>query len=276
MTVSQSTDRTAASPDADASPAIEATNVHLGYGDEPVVTVDDVSIPRGEITALVGPNGSGKTTLLKGFGGELEPDGGSVLLDGRAVQERAPKDLARELGRLQQEQTAPADLTVESLVAHGRYPHRGVFEDLDLEDERAIDRALDQAEVASLRDRPVGDLSGGQKQLAFLAMVLAQEPAVLLLDEPTTYLDLHNQLRVMEVVRELNRERAVTVCVVLHDLQQAARFADRLVVLQDGHVHARGPPEAVLDEELLASVFGVEADVEDGPVPSITPRGALD
>ena len=275
MADTHSTDWT--TPDsADTRPAIEARNVRLGYGDEPVVTVDAVTIPRGEITALVGPNGSGKTTLLKGFAGELEPDGGQILLDGRSVQGRPPNDLARELGRLQQEQTAPADLSVESLVAHGRYPHRGVFEDLGADDERAIDRALEQAEVASLRDRPVGDLSGGQKQLAFLAMVLAQEPDVLLLDEPTTYLDLHHQLRVMEVVRQLNRERGVTVCVVLHDLQQAARFADRLVVLDDGQVHARGPPGTVLDEDLLASVFGVEATVDDGPVPSVTPRGALD
>jgi iron complex transport system ATP-binding protein len=275
MAETHSTDRQNPEPE-EPRPAIEATNVRLGYGDEPVVAVDAVSIPRGEITALVGPNGSGKTTLLKGFAGDLAPDEGAVLLDGEAVQERPPKELARELGRLQQEQTAPADLTVESLVAHGRYPHRGVFEDLDAEDERAIDRALEQAEVASLRDRPVGDLSGGQKQLAFLAMVLAQEPAVLLLDEPTTYLDLHHQLRVMEVVRQLNREREVTVSVVLHDLQQAARFADRLIVLDDGQVHERGPPGEVLDEGLLASVFGVAATVEDGPVPSINPRGALD
>ncbi|MGM0399555.1 MAG: ABC transporter ATP-binding protein [Halobacteriota archaeon] len=256
--------------------AIHATDLQLGYGDEIVVDLDTLVIPRGEVTALVGPNGSGKSTLLKGFSAELEPEGGSVLLHGRSVHERSPKELAQELGLLDQENSAPGDLTVESLVTHGRYPHRGFLDTLDEADERAIDRAIDLAGVRPLRQEPVSELSGGQKQLAFIAMVLAQETDVLLLDEPTTYLDLHHQLRVMEVVHTLNRDRDATVCVVLHDLQQAARFADYLVALHDGSVYDWGPPSAVVDEQLLGDVFGVDATVTDGAVPRIEPRRALE
>ncbi|MDZ7849443.1 MAG: ABC transporter ATP-binding protein [Halodesulfurarchaeum sp.] len=257
-------------------PAIRVSDLQLGYGEEIVVDLDRLVVPRGEVTALVGPNGSGKSTLLRGFSAELEPEAGSVLLHGRAVQERSPKALARELGLLDQENTAPGDLTVESLVTHGRYPHRRFLSTLEAADRRAIDRAIELAGVEHLREEPVAELSGGQKQLAFVAMVLAQETEVLLLDEPTTYLDLHHQIRVLEVVRQLNRDREVTVCVVLHDLQQAARFADYVVALQDGQVYDWGPPSAVVDEALLAEVFDVEAKVSNGDVPRIEPRRALE
>ncbi|MBS3761138.1 MAG: ABC transporter ATP-binding protein, partial [Halodesulfurarchaeum sp.] len=190
--------------------------------------------------------------------------------------ERPPKELAQELGLLDQENTAPGDLTVESLVTHGRYPHRSFLEGLDAADRQAIDRAMNLAGVAHLREEPVAELSGGQKQLAFIAMVLAQETEVLLLDEPTTHLDLHHQLRVLEVVRTLNRDRDVTVCVVLHDLQQAARFADYVIALHDGAIYDWGPPSTVVDDELLAAVFDVEATVRNGDVPQIEPRRAID
>ncbi|MFW6384414.1 MAG: ABC transporter ATP-binding protein [Halodesulfurarchaeum sp.] len=257
-------------------PAVQVSDLQLGYGEDPVVDVDHLTVPRGDVTALVGPNGSGKSTFLRGIAAELEPDAGTLMLNGRAVQERSPKELARELGLLDQENTAPADLTVESLVTHGRYPHRQFLSTLADDDWRAIDRAIDLAGVAHLREQPVAELSGGQKQLAFLAMALAQETEVLLLDEPTAYLDLHHQIRVLEVVRQLNHDRNVTVCLVLHDLQQAARFADHVVALQDGRVHDWGPPSAVVDETLLAEVFDVEADVSTGDVPRIDPRRALE
>ncbi|MFB6269516.1 MAG: ABC transporter ATP-binding protein [Halobacterium sp.] len=259
--------------------ALFATDLELGYGDHTVVDCDDLVVPEGEVTALVGPNGSGKSTLLKGLSAELAPDAGTVLLRGSRVQERSAKELATELGLLDQENDAPGGLTVEDLVTHGRYPHRGFLDPLDADDEAAIDRAIDMAGVADLRDTPLSDLSGGQKQLAFVAMALAQETDVLLLDEPTTYLDLHHQLRVMETVRSLNQEDDVTVCVVLHDLQQAARFADYLVALDDGSVYDWGPPEDVVTEQLLADVFDVDAAVDFQPgddEPRIVPRRALD
>lgn len=256
--------------------ALFATDLELAYGDDVVVDCEDLVVPDGEVTALVGPNGSGKSTLLKGLSAELTPEAGTVLLHGRRVQERSAKALARELGLLAQENDAPGGLSVSDLVAHGRYPHRGFLDPLDAEDEAAIERAIDLAGVDHLRDTPLSELSGGQKQLAFVAMALAQESDVLLLDEPTTFLDLHHQLRVMETVRSLNREQDVTVCVVLHDLQQAARFADYLVALDDGSVYDWGPPEDVVTEELLADVFDVDAAVSYDDEPRIVPRRALD
>ena len=266
-------------PATDAS-SLRAEDLALSYPamDEPVVECDRIDIPAGEVTALVGPNGSGKSTMLKALAKQLEPDHGHVVLDGASIQELDTKELARRLGLLSQENEAPGSLTVEDLVYHGRYPHRGFFESVNEDDEAAVERALDLAGVDHLRDDEVGNLSGGQKQLAWIAMVLAQETDVLLLDEPTTYLDLHHQLRVMEVVRTLNRERDVTVAVVLHDLGQAARFADNLIAMKDGELYDWGPPRTVVSEELLRDVFRVDADVDaDHPTgPHISPHRALD
>jgi iron complex transport system ATP-binding protein len=179
---------------------------------------------------------------------------------------------------LSQENESPGSLTVEDLVYHGRYPHRGFFESVTDDDRVAVDRAIDLAGVDHLRDAEVGNLSGGQKQLAWIAMVLAQDTDVLLLDEPTTYLDLHHQLRVMEVVRTLNREKDVTIGIVLHDIGQAARFADNLIAMKDGEPYDWGPPKDVVTEELLADVFRVDADVDSESTtgPHIAPHRALD
>jgi len=230
--------------------------------DEPVVDGESITVRPGAVTALVGPNGSGKSTLLKGLADQLSPEDGSVLVDGEAIQSYGSKELARKMGLLSQESTSPDSITVEELVYHGRYPHRGFFESVTDDDERAVDRAIDLAGCGHLRDSEVGQLSGGQKQLAWIAMVLAQETDVLLLDEPTTFLDLHHQLEVLEIVQTVREQRNVTVVVVLHDIEQAARLADRVVVLEEGEITARGPPEAVVTEQLLSDIFRIEADVE--------------
>ncbi|SEH42341.1 iron complex transport system ATP-binding protein [Halopenitus malekzadehii] len=273
------TDTAASDPTAKPS-AIHGEALRIGYPstEEPVVTTDRVDVPAGEVTALVGPNGSGKSTLLKALAKQLEPEGGSVLLDGRDVAEYGPKEFAREVGLLAQENEAPGSTTVEELVYHGRYPHRGFFEAVSTADDEAVDRAIDLAGVDHLRESPVSDLSGGQKQLVWIAMTLAQETDVLLLDEPTTYLDLRHQLQVMEVIRELNAERGVTVAVVLHDLSQAARFADNLIAMKDGAIYDWGPPRKVVTEALLEDVFGVAATVDgDTPEgPTITPHRPVD
>ncbi|WP_284014267.1 ABC transporter ATP-binding protein [Halobaculum litoreum] len=260
------------------SPRISIEEVALSYGGgEPVVEAERLEVPAGEITALVGPNGSGKSTLLKAMNAELSPDRGVVAFDGAAVESYDTGDLARRLGLLSQEHTAPESTTVRELATHGRYPHRGFFEGLTEADYRAVDRALERVGVEHLADRPVGGLSGGQAQLAWLAMVLAQETDALLLDEPTTYLDLHHQLRVLGAVRELNADHGVTVCVVLHDIGQAARFADNLVALKGGKPYEWGPPDEVVTDDLLREVFGVVADVGFGPEgPTVTPRRAVD
>lgn len=235
--------------------------------EEPVIDDESIRVRPGAVTALVGPNGSGKSTLLKGLADQLSPDEGSVLVDGESIQSYGTKELARKMGLLSQESTSPDSITVEDLVYHGRYPHRGFFESGTDEDERAVDRAIELAGCGHLRDSEVGQLSGGQKQLAWIAMVLAQETDVLLLDEPTTFLDLHHQLEVMEIVETLQAESEITVVVVLHDIQQAARLADEMVALKDGTIQSRGTPEEVVTEGLLAEVFEIEAEVDQ------TPRG---
>ena len=263
--------------DADGT-AFSGEDLVVGYptAEDPVIDEESLVAAPGQVTALVGPNGSGKSTLLDGMADELSPDKGSVRLDGRSVEAFDSKELARRLGLLSQENVAPESITVEKLVEHGRYPYRGFFDGLTDDDLAAIDRAIDLAGVDHIRDREVGSLSGGQKQLVWIAMVLAQETDVLLLDEPTTFLDLNHQLKVMEVVRTLNREAAVTVAIVLHDLQQAARLADYMLALKDGSVHSRGPPEDVITEETLADVFGIEATVTQSDLgPRITPLRPL-
>jgi iron complex transport system ATP-binding protein len=230
--------------------------------DGPVIDGESLRVPPGEVTALVGPNGSGKSTLLRGLADQLGLDAGVVELDGADIQRLGTKELARELGLLSQENTAPGSILVEKLVEHGRYPHRGFFDGLSEADREAIDRAIELAGIEHLRDRAVGSLSGGQKQLVWIAMVLAQETDVLLLDEPTTFLDLHHQLEVMEIVETLRDDSDITIVLVLHDIDQAARYADHMVALKDGAIHARGPPEAVVTEELLAEVFAIDAEVE--------------
>ena len=268
-------ERTRTAPDEPT--ALAGVDLALGYPstDGPVVECERIDVPRGEITALVGPNGSGKSTLLKALAGQLGPDDGRVLLDGREIASRSTTELARELGHLSQEHDSPGGLTVESLVAHGRYPHRGFFESASEADRRVVDRAIDLAGVDHLRETEIGSLSGGQKQLAWIAIVLAQETDVLLLDEPTTFLDLHHQLRVLETLRALNDDEGVTIAVVLHDIAQAARFADYLIALEDGELYDWGPPREVVTEELLADVFRVDASVRYTPDPEIVPRYAL-
>ncbi len=248
--------------------------------DEPVIDGESIRVPPGEVTALVGPNGSGKSTLLKGLADQLGIDAGTVELDGTDIQTLGAKELARKLGLLSQENTSPGSISVEKLVEHGRYPHRGFFDGLTEADREAIDRAISLAGIEHLRGREVGSLSGGQKQLVWIAMVLAQETDVLLLDEPTTFLDLHHQLEVMEIVETLRDESDITVVLVLHDIDQAARYADHMVALKDGVIHAHGPPEAVVTEELLADVFAIDAEVEHtdrGPrIVPLRPRNADD
>lgn len=244
---------------------------------EPAVDCQRIDLPEGAITALVGPNGSGKSTLLKTLSKHLEPDEGNIVLDGRSLHEYGGKELACQLGHLSQENYSPENITVEELVFHGRYPHRGFLEAVSAADRRAVDRAIELAGVESLREKNLGQLSGGQKQLVWIAMVLAQDTEVLLLDEPTTFLDLNHQLRVMETVRRLNADEGVTVAVVLHDIAQATRFADYLIALKEGSVYDWGPPADVVTEQFVADVFEVEAtvDYDANGAPNVHPKRPL-
>ncbi|GIW10540.1 MAG: ABC transporter ATP-binding protein [Chloroflexi bacterium] len=229
------------------------------YGTRTAVRGVSLTLPERTLTALVGPNGSGKSTLLKALARLLRPTSGAVLLDGRAIAQLPTREVARRLGILPQAPVAPAGLTVRELVEQGRFPHVGLLRLPRAQDEAAIQDALALTGLTEFADRPLETLSGGERQRAWIALVLAQTTPILLLDEPTTFLDIGHQLEVLQLVRRLPAERGMTVAVVLHDLNHAARFADQLVVMESGQVVAVGPPEEVVTTELLARVFRVRA-----------------
>lgn len=251
---------------------LEARGLRLAYGRRPAIEGVNLTITPGECVALAGPNGSGKSTLLRGLARLMRPAGGTVLLDGKALAQWPPRALARRLAVLPQSPQSPDDLTVEQLVSLGRHPHQRLLGLPTVADRQAVAAALAQTDLVHLADRPLRALSGGERQRAWIALTLAQEPHLLLLDEPTAYLDLAHALSVLELVRRLNREQGITVVMALHDLSQAARFADRVIMLCAGRVVADGPPAAVITPETIACVFGVEAEVvRAGGQPVVVP-----
>ncbi|MFQ1002146.1 ABC transporter ATP-binding protein [Modestobacter sp. SSW1-42] len=245
---------------------LAADRVRLAYGDKVVVHDLDLQLTDGSFTAIVGPNGCGKSTLLRALGRLLRPTGGSVLLDGRVITSTPTREVAKVLGMLPQTPLAPEGLTVADLVARGRHPHQSWLRQWSSDDEAVVTEALTWTDMADLADAPVDALSGGQRQRAWISMALAQGTDLLLLDEPTTYLDLAHQVDVLELIARLHTERGRTVAVVLHDLNLAARYAQRLVAMKDGVLVASGTPAEVLTEQLLAEVFELEARVVPDPV----------
>ncbi len=244
---------------------LEARSIDAGYDSRLVLCAFGLEIAAGEIVALVGPNGSGKSTVLRTLARVLRPRGGAVFLDGVAISALSSRRIARELSLLPQGPTLANDLSVEELVWMGRSPHQGLLGLPTPADREAVSWAIAETRVGDLRQRPVSSLSGGERQRVWIAMALAQEPNVLLLDEPTTFLDLKHQLEVLDLIRYLNREHGLTVVMVLHDLNQAARYAGRVVVLCDGNVRCQGTPAEVLTVETLREAFGVEARTMRGP-----------
>ncbi|MGD9573314.1 MAG: ABC transporter ATP-binding protein [Thermoleophilia bacterium] len=245
---------------------LEARGLSVGYGSREVLHGLDCPVPDGVVTAIVGANASGKSTLLRTMARLLKPSAGAVMLDGQAIASLPTREVARRLGFLPQSPTAPEALTVEDLVGRGRFPHQRVGRRASKEDRAAVDWALGVTDTSVLRERPVDQLSGGQRQRVWIAMALAQDTPILLLDEPTTYLDLAHQLEVLDLLTSLNRERGRTVVMVLHDLNQACRYADHLVALRDGVVHAAGPPAEVVDAAMVQAVLGVGSRVIPDPV----------
>ncbi|MEU4211241.1 ABC transporter ATP-binding protein [Streptomyces sp. NPDC026206] len=249
--------------------------LRLGYGGTVVVDGVDLTLPGGAVTAVVGPNACGKSTLLRGMARLLAPTAGTVTLDGSDIHRMSARALARRMGLLPQQAVAPDGITVEALVRLGRYPHQRMLSPWSKADRAAVEEALARTGTDALRDRAVDELSGGQRQRAWIALALAQDTPLLLLDEPTTFLDLRHQLDVLDLVEELNAEAGRTVVMVLHDLGQAARYADHLVVMCDGRPAAAGPPAEVLTAELVEKVFGVECRVVPDPetgTPLVVPR----
>ena len=255
---------------------LRADAVTLGYDERTVVDAVDLVVPDGRVTVVVGANACGKSTLLKGLARLLRPRGGVVLLDEQDLHRTSTREVARHLGLLPQSPLAPEGITVGDLVARGRSPHQRWWQQWSVEDEAAVDRAMAATDVAALADRPVDELSGGQRQRVWLAMALAQETEILLLDEPTTYLDLAHQVEVLELVADLNTREGRTVVMVLHDLNHAARYADHVVAMKAGAVVAEGDPRTVITPAMVAEVFGLDCVVVDCPVsgrPLVVPRG---
>ncbi|MFI5954033.1 ABC transporter ATP-binding protein [Cryptosporangium sp. NPDC051539] len=254
---------------------LHADGVALGYDGRPIVRNLTLSVPDGSFTAIVGANGSGKSTLLRGLARLLKPGSGSIVLDGKAIGGYSSKEVARRLGLLPQSQTAPDAISVFDLVARGRYPHQSLLRQWSPADQAAVDSALALTDTAELAPRLFDELSGGQRQRVWLALALAQETDILLLDEPTTYLDIAHQIDVLDLCARLRRERGSTLVAVLHDLNLAARYATHLVAMKDGAIVAEGRPGEVLTPDLIEDVFGLPCRVIDDPesgTPLVIPR----
>lgn len=249
-----------------AVPALSVRGLSAGYPGRTVIDGLDLGFAPGRITMIIGANASGKSTLLGTLARLRPPLAGAVELDGTDVSHIGRRAFARQVGLLPQHPSAPDGITVAELVSRGRHPHRGVFQRWSAEDSAIVDDAMARTGVTELADRAVGDLSGGQRQRVWIAMALAQSPRILLLDEPTTFLDLSHQLEVLDLLRELNRTQGTTIVVVLHELNLAARYADDLVVLHEGRVVAHGTPSDVLTADVVSTAFALDALVIPDPL----------
>lgn len=248
----------------------------VGYAEADILHDLDLQVPSGKITVIVGANASGKSTLLRTMSRLITPKKGEVLLDGKSVHRTQPRELARTLGLLPQSPIAPEGITVADLVSRGRHPHHSLFSRWTRGDDEAVDAALNATRTTELADRPIEELSGGQRQRVWIAMVLAQQTDVLLLDEPTTFLDVSHQVELLDLLVDLNQARGTTIVMVLHDLNMAARYGDYLVAIANGRVHAAGTPEAVLTQDTVRQVFGLESSIISDPTsgrPMMLPIG---
>ncbi|MCR5754947.1 MAG: ABC transporter ATP-binding protein [Acetatifactor sp.] len=236
----------------------------------------NLSIPQQKVSVIIGANGCGKSTMLKTFARLLRPECGAVTLDGKTLQEYPTRELARNLGLLPQSPTVPEGIKVADLIARGRFPYQKPFKGLDECDFNAIEEAMDMMGVKELADRNVDELSGGQRQRVWIALALAQQTDILLLDEPTTYLDIAYQIEILDALTQLNREKKTTIVMVLHDINLSARYADYLFAMKDGKLVAQGNPEEIITPEIMKTVYGLDCVVTSDPVtgsPLIVPCG---
>lgn len=260
-------------------PRLYADGITVGYDKRIISEKLTVDIPDGKFTVIVGPNACGKSTLLRALSRLLKPTGGTVLLDGKSISSYPAKEVARRLGLLPQTFIAPDGISVADLVARGRYPHQKLIRQWSVADEAAVVEAMTATGVASLSARPVDELSGGQRQRVWVAMVLAQQTPLLLLDEPTTFLDIAHQIELLDLLATLNRDNGNTLVAVLHDLNHACRYADHIIAMKDGAVVTQGSPSHIVTAELVESVFGLPCRIIDDPeshtplvIPRVVPR----
>ncbi|TCP55779.1 iron complex transport system ATP-binding protein [Tumebacillus sp. BK434] len=256
--------------------ALKTHNLTLSYGEATIIDSLNLAIPKGKITVFIGSNGCGKSTLLRSLARLLKPVSGAVLLDGTAVAKLPTKEVAKRLAILPQGPVAPEGLTVLQLVKQGRYPYQNWLQQWSEEDEKMVRGALEATGMAPFAERAVDSLSGGQRQRAWIAMTLAQGTSTILLDEPTTYLDLTHQIEVLDILFDLNRHEQRTVVMVLHDLNLACRYADHIVALSDKQIYAQGKPEEIITTELVKDVFHMDCQIIADPVfgtPMLVPFG---
>ena len=258
------------------STALHVKDVSVGYGERTVLDTLNVDIKRGAVTSIVGPNGCGKSTLLRTMSRLLNPTKGEIVLDGKSIHDIPTRKLATQLGLLPQTPIAPDGIVVADLVGRGRTPHQGILGRWSQQDYDIVAEALETTGISDLAERSIDELSGGQRQRVWIAMALAQRTDTLLLDEPTTYLDVKHQLDVLDLLTELNRDRGTTIVMVLHDLNLAARYSDELVAVSGGKVFAHGHPREVITKENVKSVFGIDSVIITDPVsdqPAVMPIG---
>ncbi|WP_099205382.1 ABC transporter ATP-binding protein [Scatolibacter rhodanostii] len=241
--------------------SISTEKLDIAYDDALIVKALDMNIPHGKISSIIGPNGCGKSTVLKAVGRILKPKTGLVYLSGEDIRDLSTKEIAKKMAILPQTPTAPSGLTVSELVAYGRFPHQKGFGKLTPEDKKIVNWALSVTKLTEFENREVDTLSGGQRQRVWIAMALAQQTDLILLDEPTTYLDLAHQLEILELLYDLNRKQNVTIVMVLHDLNLAARFSDYMIAIRDGKIVTHGSPEKVMTSESLKDTFSIDAEI---------------
>lgn len=244
---------------------LQVTNLKVGYDAHQIIEDLSIDIPDGQITTIIGANGCGKSTLLKAITRLIPYQSGSVILDGRSIEQMNTKALARELAILPQNPESTSGLLVEELISYGRFPHQKLFSNLTQKDKDIIEWALEVTNTIEFRKRTVDALSGGQKQRVWIALALAQETDIILLDEPTTYLDMAHQLEILELLQQLNQKEKRTIVMVLHDLNQAARFSDYIIALTNGSLVKAGVPLEIMQKDILKKVFQIEATIGEDP-----------
>ena len=236
-------------------------DLSLSYGDKPVVQNLNLKVKKGQVVSIIGPNASGKSSILKSIAGIIKPVSGKIFIEEKDISKMDSKKLAQKVSILLQQNKNPDDMSIEELVYFGRYPHKKWFEAFEASDQKIIEEAMKLTNTFALRDKTLETLSGGERQRAWIAMALAQEPDILLFDEPTTYLDLAHQIEFLELVNRLNKETGVTVVLVLHDLNQAARYGSYLFAMKEGKIFAQGSPEEVLNPQNILNIYNIEAKI---------------
>jgi iron complex transport system ATP-binding protein len=256
--------------------SLSAKDLTLAYGETTIIENLDIEIPKGEITVLIGGNGCGKSTLLRSLARLLKPKAGNVLLNGEEIAKMKTKEIAKKLAILPQSPVTPEGLTVYELVKQGRHPHRSMMKQWTKEDETAVQQALESTNILHLQDRAVDSLSGGQRQRAWIALTLAQQTDIILLDEPTTYLDMTHQIEILDLLFDLNEQKGHTVVMVLHDLNLASRYAHHMVAVKDKKIYAQGKPEDIITCDLVHDVFQMKCNISCDPIfgtPVCVPHG---